>query len=363
MTIQRSAERGTPGPTTAAQPQARGIRGAWLDPNLSAALGLAMFPGLEHRELSGGFGFSAISAPTAVFAGLPTVELRLREARAGDLPLPLRDEDDAEERPPHAFVRETTVRLLRDDAGRIDLDRVEVGLLGGVWVRSRPNLGEPFELALGVGRREEAWVWRNLEHVQWRLFSPFGLFPIGLSNTDQDDDGRVKGQASALFGLGTEVLWRPAGPLLAHARVTAEGRSARRFANTTTNNVRHEGTLVAEAGLGARTSERNAVLLVAWAEAVAQVDPWDGGDTRLAVDRRWAAGGLRLMWRWYDSGHSAKPADIERLLERLGDEIDGPVDLPPPPAEPAPPTLPPPPAPPDEGPLPPPPTRPGPSPD
>jgi hypothetical protein len=325
-----------------------------------------MFPGLEHRELAGGFGFSAIPAPTAIAAGLPTVELRLRESRLGDLHVP--GSEDAKVK--HGFVRESTVRLLRDAEGRIDLDRLEVGLVSGLWVRSRPNLGEPFALGLGIGRREETWVARNLEHVQARVFSPLGVFPLGLSNTDQDDDGRVKGQASLLFGLGGELLWRPVGAPLFHVRANAEGRTARRFANDTVNNVRHEGLVTAEAGFGARVADETAVLVGVWAEAIAQIDPWDGGATRLEVDRTWTAGGLRVAVRWYDSGRIGKAADLEDLLERLGDESEAPPapDAPPVTPPPEPPATPDPPGPVDpvEDPLQPPPPpipRPGPSPD
>lgn len=336
-----------------------------LDPTLPALLGLAMYPGLEHRELAGGFGFSAIESPAAIVDGWPTGELRLREARTGDLPLPLRDEEEkGPPKHPHSFVRETSVRIARDADGRVDLDRVEIGVVSGIWVRSRPNLGEPFELSFGVGRREENWVWRNLEHVQARLFSPLALFPLGLSNTDQDDDGKVKGQASALFGLGGEVLWRPVGPLLGHLRVSAEGRTARRFANDTTNNVRHEGIAQAEAGLGARIGDR-ALLVAAWAEGIAQVDPYDGGEARYEVDRRWWAGGVRVAWRWYDKAKpkGEKPPDLDALFERLGQEIEG---EPPAPVVPAPvvpePEPEPEPVPPEPGPAPAPPKQ-GPSPD
>jgi hypothetical protein len=53
-----------------------------------------------------------------------------------------------------------------------------------------------------------------------------------------------------------------------------------------------------------------AVLVGAWAEAIAQIDPWDGGASRLEVDRTWTAGGLRVAVRWYDSGRIGKAAGV-----------------------------------------------------
>ena len=82
-----------------------------------------------------------------------------------------------------------------------------------VVIRHRPVQGDPFELGVGfndwgIGLRSE-----HGGRSQWRLYMPLTLLPLGLSNTDQDQDGKVRWFGRAGIGLGTDVIVRIAGPV------------------------------------------------------------------------------------------------------------------------------------------------------
>jgi hypothetical protein len=256
--------------------------------DLARALGLLLFPSPTHDEIGASIYVHAVEAPFPDLAsGAPGLELRHRRAV-------LQMGDDGKQT---MWARQSSLRLYRDAEGAIVVDRLLVDDASFLGVHIRPELGEMFDVSLFTARREEVWAHGLTYHVSWRIFSPIALVPVGLSNTDQDTDGRLKFQVSALGGVGGEVLARIGGPVALLARAEGTARTAHRFATSTDDDVRHELGWFAEAG-GGGVSGRQAWTVSAWAEHAAQWDPRDqsGKD---GIDRQYLAAGVGVSTRMY----------------------------------------------------------------
>jgi hypothetical protein len=293
-----------------------------------SALALTLYPSLEHDEIAVGPYLHEVAPealPVEGFTDGPGgMELRWRMAG-------VRHPEDGDD---IAWAKENTLRVWRDGDGVVRLDRFELTAVPLMGFRVRPELGEGFDWTIGSGRREVAWAFGNEAAAQWRVYSPVTLAPIGLSNTDQDDDSKLKYQMSVLGGLGGDVVGRLIGPVGAQLRVEGSARSARRFANDTSDNVRHEVQGLAEVGL-TWFSDRQAWTVGGWVEHLTQWNPRDGGPRGL--DRQYVAGGVRLAARLYaEAEPDVAPMDLESLFGAI--ELPSPPDDPPPavPAEPPP---------------------------
>lgn len=286
----------------------------------AAALALTLFPTLAHHELGiGPYVHDTAGDPfptEEVAEGPPGLDVRYRHIGLDD------------ENGPMA-ARQSDLRVYRGVDGVVRLDRLNVAVVPLMGFRARPVLGEPFSWSIGSGRIEAAWVQDDTGTAVYRLYSPLALIPIGLSNTDQDDDRKLKYHVSALGGFGVDVLARLVGPVGLHARLEGGGETTRRFANNTRNNVRHEVTGLAEAGVAA-FGERRAWMLGAWLEHVSQWEPRDvaGHD---GVDRQYVAGGVRLAGRFHKEPASPgfTPDDLQQLLDLWGGDGEIVVDPPP----------------------------------
>jgi hypothetical protein len=270
-----------------------------------SALALTLYPSLEHDEIAVGPYLHEV-APEALpvegfTEGAGGLELRWRMVG-------VRREEDGDD----VWAKENALRAWRDADGAVRLDRLELTAVPLMGFRVRPELGEGFDWTIGSGRREVGWAFGNEAAAQWRVYSPIALAPIGVSNTDQDDDSKLKYQMSVLGGLGGDVVGRVIGPVGAQLRVEGSARSARRFANDTSNNVRHEVQAVAEAGL-TWFSDRQAWTVGGWVEHLTQWDPRDGGPQGL--DRQYVAGGVRVAARLYaEAEPELAPMDLESLF-------------------------------------------------
>ena len=110
-------------------------------------------------------------------------------------------------------VKAAGLSMYRDVDGVTRLDQLHIDGLGIASMHMRPDLGDAFDLALLFGQGERVWYSDDLGWGQWTLFSPLEVTFAGLSNTDQDDDRKVKHYLAAGLGVGASVLGRLAGPL------------------------------------------------------------------------------------------------------------------------------------------------------
>lgn len=247
----------------------------------------AMVAGASHTELSiGPYGHTLAAAPVTGLAPAdlaPGVDLQMRWVSASI---------DGDQRA--AIGSRDRVRLFRDPAGPIRVDRIEAtGVLA--QLRVRPDLGDAFELSLGLARAEYAWTLGDAARAAWRVYSPIALLPIGLSNPADDTERRLHYAMQASGGLGGDVLARVVGPVGVHLRAEAEAGSRRRF--SAWSPVRHEVELLAEAGL-AIVSTHQVWLVDGWLEHLTLWEPRDTAG-RDGVDRQYVAGGVRVSGRFY----------------------------------------------------------------
>lgn len=181
------------------------------------------------------------------------------------------------------------LRLSTDANGVVQLDRLELENLP-LTIRVRPLYGDLFDVTLLGGSCDQVLSEHDLGRGFWRLYLPTTLTLLGLSNTDQDDDRKLKAYIQAGIGVGGESLAEVVGPLGVHLRADFEARSLNRFRRDAPSHVRHELIGSAEAGL-AWLGEQSSVRFDAWGELLTQWETRDA-DGKAGVDRQgWAIGG------------------------------------------------------------------------
>ncbi|MDG1479008.1 MAG: hypothetical protein P8R54_05420 [Myxococcota bacterium] len=262
----------------------------WLVP-LSA---LSMLPSPEHHQLSIGPYVAAVqSGPvpipdrsTASLQGVELSYLRFSEedSEKGSL-LSGRFANNTE-----AF----SARIGIDQAGYIKLDRLQAdSMLASVRVRR--NLGDRLDLSIIGGH----WIGsrRLAEGPRYRLTAlvPSNLTLLGLSNTDQDDDEKLKYYISIGSGLGGEFIGQVVGPIGVYGRVLIKSTAQNRHRRDERNTVRNEVMLEPQLGLS-YLGTGGTLILSGWGEVTTQWEPRDS-DGRSGVDRQYIAGGLRLSGR------------------------------------------------------------------
>jgi hypothetical protein len=209
------------------------------------------------------------------------------------------------------------LRLYRDSEGVVQLDSLSYDSLL-FSVRSRPELGDQFDLGLLFGSWEEVWAW-DTGRSQYRLFAPVTLTLLGFSNTDQDEDSRMKHYISAGGGFGGEVMTRVVGPVGLQARAEGKARTTNRHRGGDINLTRHEVRGAAELGLS-WLRDRQAWVLGGWVEHISQ---WENRDEDGAsgVDRQYLGAGVRLSARFYKgtpvTDIEQEMVDLDMLLDAL----------------------------------------------
>lgn len=274
----------------------------------TAAL-LAMFPSPDHTELgAGAYGHDV--APSALpVEGLPSP--------GEGLEIMGRRIFDTMEPDITGTGENFRLRLYRGPDGRVQLDHFSYDSLL-FTARYRPELGDKLDLSTLFGTWEEVWAW-DTGRAQYRLFVPITLTALGFSNTDQDEDDRLKHYVSAGAGLGGEVFGRLVGPFGVQVRAEGKARSTNRHRGGDINTVRHEVRGAAELGVS-YLRDRQAWVVGSWVEQITQWEPRDaeGSD---GVDRQYFAAGVRLSGRFYKgtppSEIEDEMVDLDLLLDAL----------------------------------------------
>ncbi len=281
---------------------------------VSTAALLAMFPSPDHTEVGvGPYGYDI--APAAMeFQGLP--------GPGEGLEIMGRRIFDTTEPDITGTGENFRLRLYRDPSGQVRLDQLSYDSLLFA-ARYRPELGDKLDLSALFGTWEEVWAW-DTGRSQYRFFLPITLTALGFSNTDQDEDERLKYYAAAGAGVGGEVLARLIGPIGVQLRAEAKAKSTNRHRGGEINTVRHEVRAAAELGVS-YLRDSQAWILGSWAEQITQWEPRDD-DGADGVDRQYFAAGLRLSGRFYkEAPYSGgdEDLDLEMLLDalRVRDEV------------------------------------------
>ncbi len=287
--------------------------------DLLATTALTLFPSPDHQELGvGPYAHEVGEVVLAEGAQLDATGMDIMWRRTKDS---LAD---------HTGTGESArIRLSSDPERGVVVDNLSLDSML-LSMRVRPELGDAFDLGLLLGTWEEVWKAGDNGRTQWRVFSPVSLTLLGFSNTDQDDDQRLKHYISAGMGIGGETIARIAGPLGLQTRLDAKGRTTNRHRNGDVNTTRHETALNAELGLSWLRSKQ-AWVLGGWAEHRTQWEPRDL-EGRDGVDRQYFAGGVRLSARFYqdatpDLDAEMFDAELAEMLEQLRELEDEPTAL------------------------------------
>ena len=278
-------------------------------PGVTSAALLTLFPSPDHGEIGvGPYGHEV--APQALEAGeLPT--------SAEGIEVMARRVFDTIDPDITGTGENLRLRLFRDAEGVVKLDALTYDSLL-LTARVRPELGDQLDLGTAFGNWEEVWIARDNGRTQWRLFSPVGLTLLGFSNTDQDEDAKLKYYIGARGGFGGELLARVAGPVGLQFRTEGRARTQNRYRASEANTTRHELTASAELGLSYMNG-RQAWVLGGWGEHVTQFEPRDDAG-RDGVDRQYFAAGLRLSGRFYKDAPVAEAAG--ELAEADVDQVE-----------------------------------------
>jgi len=284
---------------------------------------MLLFPTLEHHRIYVGPYGRAVAPAELQIPSLPVyqldgLEIGWRHFTEEDFTDTLTEDSDIGDWEPAGSESPVSIRLYLDDDGTVALDQLQLGSkFLGVSVR-RP-LGDMFDLSVLGGQWESTVVAVDTGRFQLRTIVPSELTLLGFSNTDFDDDTKLKYYISAGSGVGGEVLGRVLGPLGVYGRIIGKARTFNRHQGGVENQVRHELHAEAEAGLAA-FGRQQAFWLSGWGELTSQYETRDAAGKN-GIDRQYAAWGIRFNARL----HPAEPA---ALRDRDDDgEEDGPIQL------------------------------------
>lgn len=274
----------------------------------STAALLAMFPSPDHNELGVGLYGHDVAQEAMIPDQLPPAEgleimgRRIFDTMASDIT---------------GTGENFRLRMYRDADGVVQLDHLTYDSLL-ISARVRPELGDSLDLGVLFGTWEEVWAW-DTGRAQWRFFTPLTLTALGFSNTDQDDDTRLKHYMSAGAGLGGEVHARAFGPFGVQLRAEGKARTTNRHRGGEANDVRHETRLAGEVGVSV-LNDRQAWVIGSWVEQISQWDTRDA-DGKSGVDRQYFAAGMRLSARFYKGSpvtdFEEEMVDLDMLLDAL----------------------------------------------
>jgi len=274
----------------------------------STAALLAMFPSPDHNELGVGLYGHDVAQESLLPEALPGAEgleimgRRVFDTLANDIT---------------GTGENFRLRMYRDADGLIQLDTLTYDSLL-FSVRVRPELGDSLDIGALFGTWEEVWAW-DTGRAQWRFFTPLTLTGLGFSNTDQDDDTRLKHYVSAGAGAGGEVHARAVGPFGIQLRAEGKARTTNRHRGGEANEVRHETRAYGEVGVS-YIKDSQAWVVGSWVEQITQWDTRDA-DGRDGVDRQYFAAGMRLSARFYKGSPvtdlEEEMVDLDMLLDAL----------------------------------------------
>ena len=217
------------------------------------------------------------------------------------------------------FGRHLRLRAYLDPGYQLQVDQLHIdgGLLS---IRVRPQLGDTLDIGLLGGSVIHQLAVREDEHTRIALLAPGNLTLLGLSNTDQDNDQRLKHYLSIGTGIGVDLLTRLIGPLGGHLRLLSEVRTQNRHRAGARNTVRHEVVGQLDAGL-ALLLPRSAWTLASWGEQRAQWEPRDAGG-RDGVDRQATSWGVHLGLRFFGLQETAEDPPSQPEPDHIASRSD-----------------------------------------
>ena len=274
----------------------------WLVP-LSA---LTLFPSVEYHQLSVGPYVADVQPGPTPIPGLsaPIRGLELSYQH-------LSEDDEAEEDPLQgAFTGSSetlTARVSLSEDGIIQLDQLRADAMLAS-LRIRRNLGDMLDLSLIGGHWESTWGVIDRASFRLTAISPSNLTLVGLSNTDQDDDAKLKYYISIGTGVGGEFIGRLMGPVGVYGRFVGKATTQNRHRPDAKNTVRNEVSVDPALGL-ALIGEKGTLVLSGWGDLTTQWETRDA-DGRSGIDRQYIAWGLRLTGR-LDPGGDSESEEVD----------------------------------------------------
>lgn len=279
----------------------------WLVP-LSA---LSSLPSAEHHQLTIGPYVAAVQPGPVPISSGSTAPLRGVEFSYQHLS---EEDSETDTRLGGMFSSNTktiSARIHVNQDGYISTDRLQADSVFAS-ARIRRNLGDHLDLSILGGHSLGTWGIAEGPRYRLQALVPSNLTLLGLSNTDQDDDEKLKYYISIGSGLGGEFIGQVAGPLGVYGRILAKATTQNRHRPDAKNTVRNEVMFEPQLGLSYIGTE-GAVILSGWGEVTTQWETRDD-DGRAGVDRQYIAGGLRLSGRL---GVGASPEEDETIRASL----------------------------------------------
>jgi hypothetical protein len=199
------------------------------------------------------------------------------------------------------------VQLRRDGEGRTVVDRLTLmSRFGGVHIH--PEAGDMLQLSL-IGGDWDQMLWsKTTGWTQVRLFAPVRLTLLGFSDTDADDDTKLKYFAAAGAGFGADWAVRVYRRVGFQLRVEGAGDSMFRHRADQPEQVRLSAGGRGEFGFAIFDPDVMWIL-GAWAEHRTQ---WEIEDDPSGVDRQLLTAGIRVAGRLIRQP-VRRPDDLGRL--------------------------------------------------
>jgi hypothetical protein len=175
---------------------------------------------------------------------------------------------------------------------------------GPVYVVAHKNFGTVIDFGLGPYKSEVQLMGKDTGKMHLRLFSPVTLNPVGLANTDQDNDGALKYVFRAGIGAGADATFLLGSKALLAIRAQGDYRYTYRAGEKSYLHERGETEWVLDGGIGVKQTASTAVI------AMFTYQNWEQWDYDGASDgpkRGNQVMGGRLVFRSYSTFKSAPP--------------------------------------------------------
>jgi len=236
------------------------------------------------------------------------------------------------------------VQLRRDIQGRTQVDRLTLmSRFGGIHIR--PETGDMLQLSLIGGDWDQILFTETSRWTQVRLFAPLRLTLLGFSDTDADDDRKLKYFAATGAGFGVDWVARLYQRMGFQLRVEGAGDGMFRHRADQPEQVRLAAGGRGEFGIAVFDPDMVWILGI-WGEHRTQ---WEIEDDPSGVDRQVLSAGVRVAARlmrepkvypeddlWLEEAptesraHRRKNGRNEKSRKRIVRSAPAPAEAPPP---------------------------------
>ena len=182
-----------------------------------------------------------------------------------------------------------------------------VGSPGPVYLVARKAFGTVFDIGLGPFQSELQVMGSDNGKAHVRVFLPLTLNPLGLANTDQDNDGALKYVFRAGAGAGVDATFLAGSGLLLGLRAQGDYRYTYRAGGDSFLHNRGDSEWIVDAGFGVRNSPGTAVMAMFMYQNRMQ---WDYDAPTDGVSRGNQLIGGRLVFRSYSTFKTAPPPKV-----------------------------------------------------